>query len=187
MRSETGRVQSTPAVTSSRPGIDGALKTAILVLGMLLLLASIAAAPMLFGALLVLALPFIVILFLVFGLLGRFGLTAGMWGFLAGFAGRGRNNRWQPPTLTFRCDFPSGTREVRLRGFDSGVQLGDHVRVNGAIVRGAVEAARVENVQTGYVMRRHGLITTTLLAVTAAGLALMTLTTVLAAAAGAGS
>lgn len=137
-------------VSAGRPSIDDRLPSVALVLFLLVVVTN----PALVGALFL----WLVIILGLLWLLGRIGLLGGM-GFLVGVLGMsgGRNQRWQPPTLSFRCQFPTGTREVRVRGFDAGVQLGDRVEVSGVAVRGVVEATRVVNLSTGAVLRRHGL------------------------------
>lgn len=63
-----------------------------------------------------------------------------------------------PPSLSFRCQLGGQPREVRIFGHDSGIELGDRVRVHGVPWDGRLRALRVVNLDSGAVLRRRGLV-----------------------------
>ena len=164
LTSEPGTVANTPVATAGRPSIEDQLGRIAIGLAIAVVLTNPAMLGVLFWWLL-LSLG-------LMWLLGRLGLTSSLGLLLAMGRGRGSAPRWHPPVLTFRCQFGSEAREVQIRGFDTGVQLGDQLEVTGPTASGVVHATRVVNLSNGAVLRRHALVRTVVLSVLCAWLLL---------------
>lgn len=138
-------VATRPVVIGGGGGIDAALGT----LTMLLMLVTVLVTP----ALLMMAL-FVLMIFLIIGWgLGRIGM---LWPLMFLRAGGRRRDTPARPTLAFRCDDGHRLREVRIYGHETGVSLGDSVRVHGPSIGGVVHAWSIANRTTGVVLRRRG-------------------------------
>lgn len=148
----TGPVISRPTVAAGGPEPEALLRPLALVLGLLVVLRT----PALLG---MLVLP-LLLLVAAGWLLGRVGLL----GLLALRPRRAPRARPVAQDLAFRWDDGSGPTEVRLRGHDTGVALGDHVSVHGLRRNGVLHATSVENHTTRVVLRRQGLVGLVLLA-----------------------
>jgi hypothetical protein len=148
-----GRVVTEPTTSASGVGPDGIARALVLPLAIIAVLTN----GVLVEHLLVTAIVIIVVLWL----LRRIGIDGLMFVSLISSMWRGargaRGPRTGPPALTFRYDEAGLSRSVRLIGHDSGVHLGDRVRVRGVEVRGTIHAIEVVDVTTGARLRRSGM------------------------------
>ena len=130
-------------------GGGGAFDAALSSVTGLLVLITILITP----ALRAMAIFFLLIFLLIGWGLGRIGM---LWPLLL-LRGRG-GGRGAPaaPTLAFRYDDGNRLSEVRLFGYETGVSLGDSVKVTGPRIGGVIHASSVINRTTGVPLRRRG-------------------------------
>ena len=150
----TERVVSTPVGSMGTRGIDEYVR---MLLGPLVLIAILTN-----GAIMGALIFFLVMFVLLTWVLNRIGLGGVMRifslvGWMRLFIPSRGGPQPVPPTLAFRTDGPRGIREVRLRGYDTGIQLGDEVEVHGLPVNGTIQATSVFNRTTRSRLGRVGL------------------------------
>lgn len=144
------RVTTTPEVLQSRSSIDGFVSVAAWVLLVLVVVTTQA----FWG-------PFLLLVFVVgFLVWGMSKLRLGVllsFGLLAAGRRRPRQPRERDPLLVFHVSDGTSTRDVRLHGHDTGLQLGNRVSVLALPRNGIVHPLRVRNLDTGVTMWRGGL------------------------------
>lgn len=149
-----GRVLTAPQVSMSSARPDHALRC----LAVPLLVIAIVTSPGFIEAVLF----WLIIVAIFVWLVERLGLGR-MFGLLSIFSlvrlgGRRSAPLPPPPSLSFRCQLGGRPREARIFGHDSGIELGDRVRVHGVAWDGRLRALRVVNLDSGAVLRRRGLV-----------------------------
>lgn len=143
---ETSIVASRPSIVSGGDVLEAALGPPML----LLFCAVVVVTPQLLR----ISIALVALLLLAGWVLSRFGVSRAML-LLRPRRARAGATRW--PTLAFRADSGARVDDVRLYGHDSGVMLGDEVRIRGPRVGGVLRATSVVNHTTGVVLRRRGL------------------------------
>ena len=163
-----GMVLSQPSISATRTGPDRVARA----VAVPLLVIAVVTSPGFLGALILWLIIAAVVVWLVEWL--RLGRLLGIFGLLSLLRPRGaRRGPWVPPTMAFRYQVDGRPREVRLVGHDTGIELGERVRVRGLPSRGTIHAVQVVNESTGATMRRHGLVRLILLVLLDASLALV--------------
>lgn len=145
-RTETLTVCSDAAV---QPVKGGAIGTLLVLVAVVLLL------PVLVPVLLVVLLPLLVVLAIPF-LFGMGRLATGAMAFGVGMGARAGRSGGARVELTFRVRSGGRDRQVRLRGHQGGVQLGDEVQLRGFDTSTGYVAVQVRNLTTGIVLWRPG-------------------------------
>jgi|GEM_PF-3770298 len=145
---DVGVVRSAP---SSHP-VGFGPERALGVLAMVLLALLVLTTPHLFAGFVVVGLVLLLLIAVPMWLLSKVGALG-----LVTLAGRARRQPLGTTELVFRWEPPSGVRQVRLRGHQHGVALGDAVAIHGWSHRGTLEVARVHNLTTGAILWRAGL------------------------------
>lgn len=119
---------------------------------LLLVVITLLSTPGVVALLVLLMVPVVALLWLA----GRFGLRGVIPFWLLRRPRRAPLSDRGEPVMVFRVDDGRRVQEIRLRGHQSGVQLGDYVKSEGIDLGGTLHAAKVTNQTTGVVLRRPG-------------------------------